>query len=115
MVFFSYTNEHRRLTLDTEPNYDFLGHPLNAYHFVRHVGNGWAKIRETLHKSNINQNETQGFGKIKKNFAHVDPLNQLQVIPWGCMHRFINGQEKLRQGVLKATWVSGIDENNQGL
>ena len=27
--------------LNQTPNYDYLGHPLNAYHVVRHVASGW--------------------------------------------------------------------------
>jgi hypothetical protein len=56
----SYIAEHKRLQLDTEPNYAFLGHPLNAYHFVRHVGHGWTKIKRAL--TNIDLNATTDFG-----------------------------------------------------
>lgn len=44
----SYVTSHKHHTLDQEPNYDFLGHPVNAYHFVRHVASGWNKVRENL-------------------------------------------------------------------
>ena len=27
--------------LNQTPNYDYLGHPLNAYHLIRHVASGW--------------------------------------------------------------------------
>jgi hypothetical protein len=31
---------HNELKLNEEPNIDFLGHPINAFHFVRHVASG---------------------------------------------------------------------------
>ena len=49
--------------MDEAPNYDFLGHPLNAYLFVRHVANGWSKIKEQLDK--IDVNSTKEFRKQK--------------------------------------------------
>ena len=30
--------------LNATPNYSYLGHPINAYHLIRHVGSGWNKI-----------------------------------------------------------------------
>ena len=32
--------------LDKGPSYDFLGHPINAYHFVRHVASGWKHVQD---------------------------------------------------------------------
>ena len=34
--------------MDQDPNFDYLGHPLDAYHFVRHVATGWERVREEL-------------------------------------------------------------------
>ena len=39
---------HHELHLDSGPNYDFLGHPINAYHFVRHVASGWKHIQDNV-------------------------------------------------------------------
>ena len=50
-------SQHHRLRLDEPPNYSFLGHPLNAYFFVRHVANGWTKIKEQLEKFEGNATE----------------------------------------------------------
>ena len=30
--------------LNDTPNLDYLGHPINAYHFIRHVASGWKRI-----------------------------------------------------------------------
>ena len=30
--------------LNGNPNLDYLGHPINAYHFIRHVASGWKRI-----------------------------------------------------------------------
>ena len=57
---FSYMAQHKLLGLDEEPNYDFLGHPINAYLFVRHVAHGWSFIKESLEK--VDLNKTQDFG-----------------------------------------------------
>ena len=39
---------HNELKLNEEPNIDFLGHPINAFHFVRHVAAGWTDVRENV-------------------------------------------------------------------
>ncbi len=44
----SYVESHQALKLDQGPNYDFLGHPVNAYHFVRHVASGWQKVQDNV-------------------------------------------------------------------
>jgi hypothetical protein len=43
---FRYVSQHMELGLEQEPNYDFMGHPINAYHFVRHVASGWKIIQD---------------------------------------------------------------------
>ncbi len=44
---FRYISNHRSLGLDRDsgPDYDYLGHPLNSYHLVRHAGLGWEELR----------------------------------------------------------------------
>ena len=44
----SYVQSHKELNLDRGPNYEFLGSPINAYHFVRHVASGWKSIQENV-------------------------------------------------------------------
>jgi len=39
---------HNELKLFETPNYEFLGHPINAFHFVRHVAAGWTDVRENV-------------------------------------------------------------------
>merc|ERR1712223_297310 len=41
-----YVRSHKELNLDHGPNYEFLGNPINAYHFVRHVAAGWKRIQD---------------------------------------------------------------------
>ena len=48
LVIFRYVNSHKIHQLDQEPNFDYLGHPLDAYHFVRHVATGWERIRNKI-------------------------------------------------------------------
>ena len=38
---FRYVQNHYLQNLNQTPNYDYLGHPLNAYHLIRHVASGW--------------------------------------------------------------------------
>ena len=42
--FYRYIKNHHLHKLKDEPNFDYLGHPVNAYHFIRHVASGWKKI-----------------------------------------------------------------------
>ena len=35
---------HHVHKLSDIPNLDYLGHPINAYHFIRHVAFGWNRI-----------------------------------------------------------------------
>ena len=39
---------HNELRLFETPNISFLGHPINAFHFVRHVASGWTNVRENV-------------------------------------------------------------------
>merc|ERR1711976_66773 len=43
-----YVESHKQLSLNEGPNYDFLGNPINAYHFVRHVAAGWKSIQDNV-------------------------------------------------------------------
>ena len=42
--FYRYIKNHHLHKLNDDPNFDYLGHPVNAYHFIRHVASGWKKI-----------------------------------------------------------------------
>ena len=39
-----YLENHDLHQLNDTPNLDYLGHPINAYHFIRHVASGWKRI-----------------------------------------------------------------------
>ena len=51
--FCSYIKSHKDLHLDQKPNYNFLGHPLNAYHFIRHVAAHWNAIHDEVVGKNV--------------------------------------------------------------
>ena len=36
--------------LNQEPNYGYLGHPVNSYHFIRHMAIGWPVIMSYITK-----------------------------------------------------------------
>ena len=40
-----YVKSHHSNQLDQEPNYEYLSHPLDAYHFVRHISSNWERLR----------------------------------------------------------------------
>eukprot|EP00095_Tigriopus_kingsejongensis_P006819 maker-scaffold82_size396747-snap-gene-1.16 protein:Tk06819 transcript:maker-scaffold82_size396747-snap-gene-1.16-mRNA-1 annotation:"hypothetical protein DAPPUDRAFT_308081" len=60
-----YIEEHKKLHLDEEPNYNFLGHPLNAYYLVRHVAMEFLIERED--EKLVNQDDIEGaaFGIVR--------------------------------------------------
>ena len=60
---FRYIDEHKQLSLDQPPNIGYLGHPLNGYFFVRHVGHGWTRIHDTF--KNIKNPSEELTGKAK--------------------------------------------------
>ena len=39
--------------LNGTPNYTHLGHPINAYHLIRHVASGWNKILKDKFRINL--------------------------------------------------------------
>ena len=55
-----YLEQHDRLGLGSGPRRDFLGHPVNAYFFVRHVGHGWSKVREAAKEVDLNATDKLG-------------------------------------------------------
>ena len=48
-----YIKNHHLHKLNDNPNFDYLGHPVNAYHFIRHVASGWKRILNDGPKINI--------------------------------------------------------------
>ncbi len=62
IISFSYIKSYKELTLDKQqPNYEFLGHPVNAYHFVRHVASSW----KIIHDNVIANGLADDMGKLK--------------------------------------------------
>ena len=39
---------HKIHKLNEPPNYEYLGHPINAYHLIRHVASGWSNVLENV-------------------------------------------------------------------
>ena len=112
-TFFSrYLTEHKRLTLDKAPNYDFLGHPINAYHFVRHVGNGWAKIRDDLAAANIDRNETTEWDVLfDREKEKLPSLHDVQGAAYGMVRLVnlyrLNLTSFIREGIIDTTLDNG--------
>ena len=43
-ISYRYIKSHHLHKLGEIPNIDYLGHPINAYHLIRHVASGWQHI-----------------------------------------------------------------------
>ena len=39
---------HYELKLNETPSIEFLGHPINGFHFVRHVASAWNDVRKNV-------------------------------------------------------------------
>ena len=48
---FRYVKSHYMHNLNQAPNFNHLGHPLNAYHLMRHVASGWNYLVENEFKN----------------------------------------------------------------
>lgn len=47
-MFARYVQQHHIHGLNQTPNYDHLGHPINAYHLIRHVASGWENVKKSV-------------------------------------------------------------------
>ena len=47
-TFLRYVNQHHRHKLNNKPTMKYLGHPINAYHLIRHVVYGWEYVSHYL-------------------------------------------------------------------
>ena len=63
------------LLLNQEPNYDYLGHPVNSYHFIRHMATGWpsvmAYVRTAMKHPGINVGYSTCDMNLYLKFHHV--------------------------------------------
>ena len=53
LSFDRYVKHHYIHQLNQTPNYDYLGHPVNAYHLIRHVASGWDNILNNVMSDDI--------------------------------------------------------------
>ena len=53
LSFNRYVKHHYIHQLNQTPNYDYLGHPVNAYHLIRHVASGWDNILNNVMSDDI--------------------------------------------------------------
>ncbi len=66
-----YVANHQALGLDGEPSFQYLGHPLNSYHLVRHVALGWQEVRESVFRAENETREIFGTKTLKRSiFGH---------------------------------------------
>ena len=60
-----YIKQHYLHQLNKTPDYEYLGHPINAYHLIRHVASDWNNVlNDMLHNSTWLQNNQKS---IKRN------------------------------------------------
>ena len=72
-TFEKYIKSHEDTQLDQEPNFDYLGNPLNGYFLIRHVAFGWGEVRTKVFEA---ENATRAvFGKRRqigsRNVHHI--------------------------------------------
>ena len=60
---FRYVKSHYMHNLNQAPNFNHLGHPLNAYHLIRHVASGWNYLMEKEFKNIRESYVKHEFGK----------------------------------------------------
>ena len=60
---FRYVKSHYMHNLNQAPNFNHLGHPLNAYHLMRHVASGWNYLVENEFKNIRESHVKHEFGK----------------------------------------------------
>ena len=69
-TFEKYIKSHEDAQLDQEPNFEYLGNPLNGYFLIRHVAFGWGAVRTKVFEA---ENATrQAFGKGFSNFIEFN-------------------------------------------
>ena len=56
---------HMKHQLNQTPNFDYLGHPVNAYHFLRHIASGWNNILEKTSQTGNEKDLLDYYGKSK--------------------------------------------------
>ena len=49
---YRYIKQHDQSRLDQEPSSHEIGHPVNAYHLIRHVALGWPAIDKDVLNNN---------------------------------------------------------------
>ena len=66
-----YMKNHYLHGLNGTPNYSHLGHPINAYHLIRHVASGWDKV--SRQKLEINHWIRKNVGRMiwSNSFGHI--------------------------------------------
>ena len=64
---FRYVQNHYLQNLNQTPNNDYLGHPLNAYHLIRHVASGWNYLADKQFKGLPEPNLELELGRQKIN------------------------------------------------
>lgn len=68
-----YVNNHYLQNLNQTPNYLYLGHPINAYHLIRHIASDWRNIITNDFLDTGNQSLMTDIDHLRKSFDKLHP------------------------------------------
>lgn len=106
-----YIKSHKEAQLNQEPNFDYLGQPINGYLMIRHVALGWQEIREQFFKA---ENETrQIFDELRDREKEKLPdEHDIHGAAYGLarLHSLysLNSTQMIENGVIEAKIKNGI-------
>ena len=80
--FLRYVNQHHRHKLNNTPTINYLGHPINAYHLIRHIVYGWEYISHHLPVLMERRPLHTALGKVLKWIRYVKHLFLVIFLQW---------------------------------
>ena len=99
-----YVKNHKKLKLDQEPSIDYIGHPINAFNFIKHSAQGWRIFNENV---NERLNETVpalNYILNRDNFTSIPDHSEIQGAAFGVarLHNVygLNTEKMVKEGVI---------------
>lgn len=114
--FKRYIASHKDTELDQEPNFDYLGQPLNGYFMIRHVALGWAEIREKVF---VAENKTREiFDRLKdRENVKLPDAQDIKGAAFGLARLHsqynLNTTEMIENGIIESKIKNGIQARSE--
>lgn len=107
-----YVKQHRQQGLNQTPNIDHLGHPINAYHLLRHVVYGWEYVSHHLSLPTEQKPLSNELDLVRKRNTNVDE-DDINGAAAGIARLFseysLDQRELIKNGRLVTTMENGIN------